>query len=398
MPPRSVGTDRGGDRSVSLRRALVQVSISDFRQIAEPGDRGKKERLFRAAIAAFCSLTRPSRNEIAKLEDLTLPLYEGVSAESLRFVAAALSEVEHAPHALILRLADESVEIAAPLLLRSKALTDIDLIALIGRRGLAHARVIARRPTLNPTIAALVRALNRAELKMVHNDRLEREEEMKPLQPAAPAAAVHGAEMVVPRRADREAPALGRPGGAAETVRDKLRAMMEPAARPATRAATLRPESRDMPEWVAEEFAAWPRPGAYEKLKGTALTGNRLLFQTALADALAVQFSQAQAITGPAALGDLLAALKFLALPEEHAFVIAAALHPSAFGHAEAIRLFLRRYHLIHREAAADKVRGWKEATLAAALTREPPAEAAFPREPANSPGRPVFGTARKVS
>ena len=48
-------------------QALVDVSSSDFRQIAERGDRGKKERLFRAAITAFCSLTRPSRNEIAKL-------------------------------------------------------------------------------------------------------------------------------------------------------------------------------------------------------------------------------------------------------------------------------------------------------------------------------------------
>src|SRR3954467_4519803 len=105
-------------RGQLLRQALVTVSSFDFRQIAERGDRSKKERLFRAAITAFCSLTRPSRNEIAKLEDLTLPLYEGVSTESLRFVAAALSEVEYPPLQLVKRLAGESVDIAAPLLLR----------------------------------------------------------------------------------------------------------------------------------------------------------------------------------------------------------------------------------------------------------------------------------------
>ena len=381
-----------------MRRALVQVSISDFRQIAQPGDRGKKERLFRAAIAAFCSLTRPSRNEIAKLEDLTLPLYEGVSVESLRYVAAALSEVEYAPHTLVMRLADERVEIAAPLLLRSRALADIDLIALIGRHGLAHARVIARRPALNPTIAALVRALNRSELKMVRNDRTEKEELMRPQRPAAAVPAVNAPDMVVPLRAETDASPAARPGAAAEAVREKLRAMMMPAGQTAATAKNVRPESRDMPEWVAEEFSARPRPGAYEKLKGTALTGNQLLFQTALADALAVQLGQAQAITGAAAVGDLLAAMKFLELPEEHAFVIVAALHPAEFGHAEAIRLFLRRYHLIHREAAADKVRGWKEATLAAALKREPAAPATLPQQPANSPGRPAFGKALKAS
>ena len=39
------------------------------------------------------------------------------------------------PAALVRRLADESVDIAAPLLIRSKVLSDVDLIALIGRHG-----------------------------------------------------------------------------------------------------------------------------------------------------------------------------------------------------------------------------------------------------------------------
>ncbi len=125
-------------------------------------DHGKAERLFRAAVTAFCSLTRPSRREIAQLEDLTLPLYDSVSAEARRFVAAALSECQNSPAALVRRLADEPVEIAAPLLLRSNALTDIDLIALIGRRGIGHARVIARRPHLNPTIDQLVRRCSKS--------------------------------------------------------------------------------------------------------------------------------------------------------------------------------------------------------------------------------------------
>ncbi|RVB60875.1 hypothetical protein EN895_24475, partial [Mesorhizobium sp. M7A.F.Ca.CA.002.03.2.1] len=51
------------------------VSSSDFRQIAVRKDSGKAERLFRAAVSAFCSLTRPSRREIGQLEDLTLPLF-----------------------------------------------------------------------------------------------------------------------------------------------------------------------------------------------------------------------------------------------------------------------------------------------------------------------------------
>ena len=138
------------------------MSSTDFRQIAVRADHGKPERLFRAVVTAFCSLTRPSRREIAQLEDLTLPLYDSVSTEARRFVAAALSECQNPPAALVRKLADEPVEIAAPILLRSNALTDIDLIALIGRHGIGHARVIACRPQLNPTIGQLVRALTKA--------------------------------------------------------------------------------------------------------------------------------------------------------------------------------------------------------------------------------------------
>jgi uncharacterized protein (DUF2336 family) len=165
------------------------------------------------------------------------------------------------------------------------------------------------------------------------------------------------------------------PGAAAEEVRGKLRAMMRPSADAAVETTRL-------------EFGRGPRPALYARLRDTALTGVRSFFQTALADALGIDFRQAQAITGKSDFGDLLAALKSLELPEEQAFVIAAALYPRHFGHAEAIRLFLERYHLCHRQVAADKVRGWKAASLAAAF--QAPAAVSEPHRPANSAGGPA--------
>ena len=66
--------------------------FSDFRQIATPNEAGKSEKLFRAAISAFCSITRPTRREVAQLEDLVLPLFDSVSADSRRYVARARGE------------------------------------------------------------------------------------------------------------------------------------------------------------------------------------------------------------------------------------------------------------------------------------------------------------------
>jgi uncharacterized protein (DUF2336 family) len=301
------------------------VSSSDFRQITIKNEAQKAERLFRAAVSAFCSLTRPSRREIAQLEDLALPLFDLVSVESKRYVAAALSECPTPPLALIRRLCDESVDIAAPLLIRSPVLTDIDLIALIGRHGYAHARAIGRRPGLNPAIARLVAAL---------------ENKVVPLRPRdaapVPQPAMPSDESAV---AGPEAPA---PGTAVEDARQWLRAMMRPA---------------------SASFSATART-VYERLRETALSGHPPFFQTALADALEVEFDAIRHRAGQSSSAWLLDALRMLDVADEKAFLVTAAIYPSHFADLQAIRLFLSRYGATSREEASLRIARWKAASM----------------------------------
>ncbi|MFD2058100.1 hypothetical protein ACFSQT_34980 [Mesorhizobium calcicola] len=328
------------------------MSSSDFRQIAARNDSGKAERLFRAAVSAFCSLTRPSRREIGQLEDLTLPLFDNVSVESRRYVAAALSECEYAPAALVRRLCEEPVDIAAPLLIRSRAVSDIDLIALIGRHGLPHARAIARRKDLNPTIADLIRALERPTLVRV------REPDAKAT--SADKAATAAADKIAPvstKAASEEPPIERSPGIAAENASRRLRSMM-----------------RTGDEAAATNADAFTGADTYVKLRETALTGNAAFFQTALADALDIDFSIARSLTANQNYASLLAALRSLDLSEDRAFLIAVAVYPSQFPHPQAIRTFLDRYRLLHRDAAVDKVRLWKAETLSRVVRGAAPA------------------------
>lgn len=316
------------------------VSSSDFRQIAIRTESGKAERLFRAAVSAFCSLTRPSRREIGQLEDLTLPLFDDVSVESRRYVAAALSECEYAPAALVRRLCEEPVDIAAPLLIRSRAVSDIDLIALIGRHGLPHARAIARRKALNPTIADLIRALERPTLVRVRDPE------------AAPA---QGLAVKTQATADSaETPQA--PGVAAENARRRLRSMMHTG-----------------DEALAAKVDAFPGADTYVKLRETALTGNAAFFQTALADALDIDFSIAQSLTANQNYAPLLAALRSLDFSEDRAFLITVAVYPGLFPHPQAIRTYLDRYRLLHRDAALETVRGWKAESLSKAARNVSP-------------------------
>lgn len=300
---------------------------------------GRADRIVRAAITAFCSLTRPSRRDAAQLDDLALPLLASLAPATRRYVAAALSDCAIAPRALVRRLAEDSVEIAAPLLARSPALSEADLVGIASRQGKPHLAAILSRTTL--TEGARLCILDAAARRRL------------PPIDAVPAAAAE--------TASRPKTPLAVAGENAESVRRKLRAMMAPAGEAGTR----RLQSlRGSGEARAVE---WPT------LRAAALTGAPALLQTALADALGLDFARARALFGTEGYFDLLAGLRALSLTSEQAFVLAAAAYPGRFAHAEAIRLFLDRFELLHPDAARERVRAWKAEAIAAAVARPSP-------------------------
>ena len=74
---------------------------------------------------------------------------------SLRIkLAERLADEADAPHDLIVMLADDRIEIARPVLLRSRILTDNDLIRLIGKHGPEHQCTIAERPGIGEAVTA----------------------------------------------------------------------------------------------------------------------------------------------------------------------------------------------------------------------------------------------------
>ena len=351
------------------------MTEADFHNIAARNDASKAERLFRASVSAFCTLTRPSRREVVQLDDLALPLYPHVSSSARRFVAAALSECEIAPPRLVDRLVNDRVDIAAPLLTRSALLTDIDLIALIGRHGLPHARAIARRPGLNPTIVHLIRALEAsartrtpttpslseaaaararssgiatgipaheppraAERPLVASS----SEAVNP-KPASETKAIQSTDTPARSLPLAEIAARGVRGRAAEAVRQQLRE-------------TMSEEPRPRGTYVGRT----PDAHKYLRLRDAAFTGDATLFQAALGDALGMPLSAARKITETSSYAPLLAALRSLDLGEEQAFMLAAAVFPGQFAHPESIRLFTTRYKSLDQETAAERVRGWK--------------------------------------
>lgn len=327
---------------------------ADIHQTAAEGRLPKCDRLFRAAISGYCSLTRPTGSDAARLDDLAMPLLPLVSEESKRFAAAALSETLPAPPALLRRLADYPVAVSAPLLVRSRALADIDLIGLIGRNGVGHARAIGRRPGLNPNIAALVRALG-----------------------AAPETQTTA--LLVDEPGEESPPAVGtaaqaRPQSRAEDeARERLRAMMRPATEAPAAGDSNRGEVQEV-DWVAAH-------AAYPRMVATGLTGVAALFQTAVADAFDLAFARAGEIVDDGE--ELPIALKSAGLTVAEAFLVVALAFPPRFESTSAIRTFVEAYRRIEVQEARRLVGEWHSRAPRA------PTGAGIPA-PANADGRPA--------
>ncbi len=99
-------------------RALEDISGHRSPSNSKAGS-SKADDLLAAAISAFAGITRPGRQDMQQLEDLAMPLLHCASTRGKRHAANALAQLEDAPRRLILALADEPVEISAPILLRS---------------------------------------------------------------------------------------------------------------------------------------------------------------------------------------------------------------------------------------------------------------------------------------
>ncbi|HSK40281.1 MAG TPA: DUF2336 domain-containing protein, partial [Arenibaculum sp.] len=69
-----------------------------------------------------------------------------------RRLADRLAGESDVPRELLLLLVDDDIEIAAPVLMRSKALSDEDLIDIIRRHALEHRLAVARRAAVNPSV------------------------------------------------------------------------------------------------------------------------------------------------------------------------------------------------------------------------------------------------------
>ncbi len=130
--------------------------------MAHDRSRTGREHLASAVSDLFAeNSTVLSDSERAIMNDILNQLVKDVEISVRLKLAHRLADVETVPRALMVELANDEIEIAAPVLSRSKVLQDIDLIEIVRHRSMEHQLAIAMRESVEATVSdALVETGN----------------------------------------------------------------------------------------------------------------------------------------------------------------------------------------------------------------------------------------------
>ncbi|MGB7286104.1 MAG: hypothetical protein WBC71_04150 [Salaquimonas sp.] len=132
-----------GDTS---RAALNKVS--DRSSHSRSIEHGKRtSRLLIDATRDFGNIKRPSSEQITQYKELFYQLIDQLCAPDRRMISAMLARLPFTPRAVALYFAQDQLDIAAPFLLFSQILGDLDLRAIAKKKGKSYAEIIKKRHT-----------------------------------------------------------------------------------------------------------------------------------------------------------------------------------------------------------------------------------------------------------
>jgi hypothetical protein len=136
-----------------------------FRSLERQFGLGEFDTVVAAAVATFGSLRNPSATQVEDLSRLVVPLWGRTRDETKRNVAASLSHAKRVPRSLVELLMESPVEVAAPFLVSSPALSEADLAALAASPDERVAKLVRNRdargaqpPAALPQPAVVARA------------------------------------------------------------------------------------------------------------------------------------------------------------------------------------------------------------------------------------------------
>src|SRR5688572_18257676 len=153
-----------------------QRAFSTFRVLNGDSDILERDQLFRnmAQLYSFVS-DRCDDEQVAQYDEVLCQLAELVEVEARTHVAKLLAPLERAPGNVVSKLANDTIEVAAPLLEFSNVLSDDDLIDIATNQSEEHRIAIAGRTNVPERVgdAIVEHGVGPAVVRLVRNERAE---------------------------------------------------------------------------------------------------------------------------------------------------------------------------------------------------------------------------------
>lgn len=151
-------------------------AFSTFRVLNGDANVMERDQLFRNMAQLYSYVSdRCDDEQVSQYDEVLCQLAELVEVEARSHVAKLLAPLERAPGNVVVRLANDTIEVAAPLLEFSNVLSDDDLIDIVANRTEAHRVAIAGRAVVPARVgdAIVEHGGSTAVVRLVRNPNAE---------------------------------------------------------------------------------------------------------------------------------------------------------------------------------------------------------------------------------
>jgi len=134
--------------------SLGQSRLKELIAVAKEGSSDKRRDLLREITDVFMAAPdRYTSSEMQHFDVIMSRITETVETALRREIAEKLADIPNAPKELIKQLAHDEISVAEPILKRSSALSEEDLVRVIRQRGQSHMKAITKRRVVTETVA-----------------------------------------------------------------------------------------------------------------------------------------------------------------------------------------------------------------------------------------------------
>lgn len=160
-----------------MYKSIKDISaFGSFRALDGDGDAVEREQLFRNVARLFSFVCdRVDDEQVEQYDEVLCQLAELVEVEGRSEVARLLAPLERAPGMVVVKLANDDIKVAQPLLEFSNVLSDDDLIEIVSAKSESHRTIIAGRSSVPERVgdAIVIHGGNESVTRLVTNDSAE---------------------------------------------------------------------------------------------------------------------------------------------------------------------------------------------------------------------------------